>query len=390
MISLQPSRAWWEVNWLYKSTRCWRKGATPVNNQILSQEEIDALLKGNGDHSLTAFERDALGEIGNIAFGAAATALSSLLNRRIELNTPNVDLVTMEQLRQENPGNCVMTEVDYKKGLVGSNFMILQMIDAAIIADLMMGGDGSNPKSEINEMELSAVGEAMNVMMGSASTSMSTLFARRVEIDPPRVYIKDLTESDASLAPASQGDLVRVSFQFFVEELIDSRLMLLIPLEFAREMAGCLSQEFAMASAAAEVAEVAETEPVQEEPPKAAAPPPPPATEKPASSSVVVQPVQFTPITPAPSSRENGNIGLLMDVMLQLSVELGGTRMKIKDILELGIGSIVELDRLAGEPVDILVNGKLIAKGEVVVIDENFGVKVTDILNPIERVNSLQ
>lgn len=361
-----------------------------MNNQILSQEEIDALLKGNGDHSLTAFERDALGEIGNIAFGAAATALSSLLNRRIELNTPNVDLVTMEQLRQENPGNCVMTEVDYKKGLVGSNFMILQMIDAAIIADLMMGGDGSNPKSEINEMELSAVGKAMNVMMGSASTSMSTLFARRVEIDPPRVYIKDLTESDASLAPASQGDLVRVSFQFFVEELIDSRLMLLIPLEFAREMAGCLSQEFAMASAAAEVAEVAETEPVQEEPPKAAAPPPPPATEKPASSSVVVQPVQFTPITPAPSSRENGNIGLLMDVMLQLSVELGGTRMKIKDILELGIGSIVELDRLAGEPVDILVNGKLIAKGEVVVIDENFGVKVTDILNPIERVNSLQ
>ena len=167
-------------------------------------------------------------------------------------------------------------------------------------------------------------------------------------------------------------------------------MMLLIPLEFAREMAGCLSQEFAMASAAAEVAEVAETEPVQEEPPKAAAPPPPPATEKPASSSVVVQPVQFTPITPAPSSRENGNIGLLMDVMLQLSVELGGTRMKIKDILELGIGSIVELDRLAGEPVDILVNGKLIAKGEVVVIDENFGVKVTDILNPIERVNSLQ
>lgn len=355
-----------------------------MSNQILSQEEIDALLKGNGDHSLTAFERDALGEIGNIAFGAAATALSSLLNRRIELNTPNVDLVTMEQLKQENPGACVLTEVDYKKGLAGSNFMILQMIDAAIIADLMMGGDGANPKSEINEMELSAVGEAMNVMMGSASTSMSTLFARRVEIDPPRVYIKDMNEPDVDLAPASQGDLVRASFQFFIEDLIDSRLMLLIPLEFARDMADCLNQETMIS----QPAPVAAKAPDAGRPQAAAGSPA--ATEMSASSSVMVQPVQFAPIAPMPTGRETGNIGLLMDVTLQLSVELGGARMKIKDILELGVGSIVELDRLAGEPVDILVNSKLIAKGEVVVIDENFGVKVTDILNPIERVNSLQ
>lgn len=354
-----------------------------MNNQILSQEEIDALLKGNGDHSLTAFERDALGEIGNIAFGSAATALSSLLNRRIELNTPSVDLVTMEQLKQENPGACILTEVDYKKGLTGSNFMILQMIDASIIGDLMMGGDGSSPKTEISEMELSAVGEAMNVMMGSASTSMSTLFGRRVEIDPPRVNIKDLAEPEAVLAPASEGDLVRVSFQFFIEDLIDSRMMLLIPLEFAREMADCMNQETQPAPAPTPTA----SKTVEQD---RVANPPPASPEPSVSPSVMVQPVQFTPIAPTPSSRENGNIGLLMDVTLQLSVELGGARMKIKDILELGIGSIVELDRLAGEPVDILVNGKLIAKGEVVVIDENFGVKVTDILNPIERVNSLQ
>lgn len=348
-------------------------------NQILSQEEIDALLKGNGeDHSLTMFERDALGEIGNISFGTASTALSTLLNRRIELNTPSVDMVSVDQLRQECPTTCVTVEVDYKRGLTGSNFMVLHSIDAAVIADLMMGGDGSNPRSEITEMELSAVGEAMNVMIGSAATSMSALFGQRVEIQPPRVATQDLSQSDFSFLPGADGDLVRVSFQLFIEDLVDSRMMLLIPLGFAREMADCLTQEQPAAPAPA---------PPVSPPPQTAAPLPTPTVPTPA---VTVQPVQFAPIAPMPSGRESGNIGLLMDVPLQLSVELGSTRMKIKEILELGVGSIVELERLAGEPVDILVNGKLIAKGEVVVIDENFGVKVTDILNPMERVNSLQ
>ena len=351
-----------------------------MGNQILSQEEIDALLKGNGDdQSLTMFERDALGEIGNIAFGSASTALSSLLNRRIELNTPTVEMVTPDQIRQENPNSCIVVEVDYKKGLSGSNFMVLQSIDAAIIADLMMGGDGSNPKTEITEMELSAVGEAMNVMIGSAATSMSTLFSRRVEIDPPRASVQDLSESDLSFLPAGD-DLVRVSFQFFIDQLVDSRLMLLIPIHFAREMADCLAEETTPQQTNSPAMNETISRP-------SVSPPPSPEVSMP---SVTVQPVQFAPIGPNASARESGNIGLLLDVPLQLSVELGSTRMKIKEILELGVGSIVELERLAGEPVDILVNGKLIAKGEVVVIDENFGVKVTDILNPMERVNSLQ
>lgn len=347
-------------------------------NQILSQEEIDALLKGNGeDQSLSMLERDALGEIGNIAFGTASTALSTLLNRRIELNTPAVDMVSVDQLRQECPTTCVTVEVDYKKGLSGSNFMVLQSLDAAIIADLMMGGDGSNPKSEITEMELSAIGEGMNVMIGSAATSMSTLFGQRVEIQPPRVVTRDLSQSDLSFLPGSDGDLVRVSFQLYIENLVDSRMMLLIPLGFAREMADCLTQQQPVTATASSM-DFGQASPMAASPPM------------PTTPAVTVQPVQFAPIAAMGSAKESGNIGLLMDVPLQLSVELGSTRMKIKEILELGVGSIVELERLAGEPVDILVNGKLIAKGEVVVIDENFGVKVTDILNPMERVNSLQ
>jgi flagellar motor switch protein FliN/FliY len=362
-----------------------------LSNQILSQDEIDALLNGSGndDHSLTSLERDALGEIGNIAFGTASTALSALLNKRIELNTPTVDVVTFDQLRQENPMPCVTVEVDYKKGLSGSNFMVIQTIDAAIIADLMMGNDGSSPKAEITEMELSAIAEAMNVMMGSASTSMSTLFGERVEIEPPRVAEHSLCDSEFAFPGESDEAIVRVSFRLLIEELVDSSIMLLIPFEFARDMAENLMKE-PSASPPPVQQTVPQSQPTPP-PTNFSVPPPTPVTDTPQMRpAVTVQPVQFTPITPAPSSRENGNIGILMDVPLQLSVELGSTRMKIKEILELGMGSIIELDRLAGEPVDILVNGKLIAKGEVVVIDENFGVKVTDILSPVDRVNSLQ
>jgi flagellar motor switch protein FliN/FliY len=282
---------------------------------------------------------------------------------------------------------CITAEVDYKRGLSGSNFMVIQTIDAAIIADLMMGNDGSNPKTEISEMELSALGETMNVMMGSASTSMSTLFGERVEIDPPRVNERNFDDPEFVFPGDPDEAIARVSFRLVIENLVDSSIMLLIPFEFARNMAENLTKEPSVAPPP--VQQAAPAPPVQ---PTSYSPPPSmPQMDAPSPRpAVTVQPVQFAPITPATSTRENGNIGLLMDVPLQLSVELGSTRMKIKEILELGMGSIIELDRLAGEPVDILVNGKLIAKGEVVVIDENFGVKVTDILSPVDRVNSLQ
>lgn len=349
-------------------------------SEMLSQEEIDALLKDDSSE-ITSAEEDALGEIGNIAFGSGSTALSLLLNRRVELNTPTVDVTNMRQLIVDHPTPCVCAEVDYLTGLKGSNLLLVEIPDAAIIADLMLGGDGIDPKMKLGEMELSAIGEAMNQMIGKASTAMSSMFDMRVEIAPPKTSILDLNDAEqVNELFSEENKIVRIHFRLIIEGLVNSKIMLIIPYDFAREMALNLIKKGS---------DGRDEETLQQA--QVAASMPEPARSMPGGGGPqTVQPVQFGPITPSPVPRGGGNLNLLLDVPLQVSVELGNTRMKIKEILDLGIGSVIELDRLAGEPVDILVNGKLIAKGEVVVIDENFGVKITDIVSPLERVNNLQ
>ncbi|NLY88912.1 MAG: flagellar motor switch phosphatase FliY [Firmicutes bacterium] len=352
-----------------------------MSNERLSQEEINALL--NDDPvEITPMEKDAMGEIGNIAFGSGATALSLLLNKRVKLTTPTVTITTMRQLIKEHPTPCVAAEVAYIKGLQGTNLLLLEIEDAAVIADLMQGGDGSAPKMELEEMEISAIGEAMNQMIGKASTSMSSLFNTRVEIAPPKTRILDLDEAEQiDEALSDNRKIAKISFRLEINKLVDSSLMLIIPLDLGREMAASLLKE--------------------EEKPEPAVTPGPDLHEeeglqplvgpvKSQEEEAIIQPVQFAPISPSQSPQEKSNLNLLLDVPLQISVELGSTRMRIKEILELGMGSIVELDRLAGEPVDVLVNGKIFARGEVVVIDENFGIKITDIVSPVARINNLQ
>ncbi|NLM37073.1 MAG: flagellar motor switch phosphatase FliY [Firmicutes bacterium] len=346
-----------------------------MSNEMLSQEEINALLNEE-TAELTPMEKDALGEIGNIAFGSGATALSLLLNRRVELNTPNVELSELSELIRKYPKPCLAAEVDYTTGLQGTNLLIIQMHDAAVIADLMLGGDGTSPNAELGEMEISAVAEAMNQMIGKASTSMSSLFELRVEIAPPRTRILSMKNVEEFNSEFVKDNLVAVVyFRLVIEGLVDSQIMLVIPYHFAREMAKTLI-------------DANEQEPVEgkmaEQPKENRSKP----VERKADGSV--RSVQFKTLEPTPPIEGPSNLDLLLDVALELSVELGSTKMRIKEILELGIGSVIELDRLAGELVDILVNGKLIAKGEVVVIDENFGVKITDIISPFERVNNLQ
>ncbi|NLW47786.1 MAG: flagellar motor switch phosphatase FliY [Firmicutes bacterium] len=397
-----------------------------MDRQILTQEEINALLKGDeGDSSqLTPMQTDALGEIGNISYGTASTALSELLNKRVIIDTPTVILSTQKALKEQHPVPYVLVEVDYKKGLTGSNVLILKVSDALVIADLMMGKDGSNPKQTLEQLELSAVGESMNQMVGNAATSLSTLFRQRIDVDPPRIKVVDLASDSESIIRDVDLDnqIVVVSFKLQIDGLVDSELMLVISYDLAIELADKLIEETQVAttlvteSVAPVVEEVparvnsVETpefqqpippqpsqpvmEPVTNTQPVNTAPTPAPVnysynrTE--VRSPVMVQPAQFGPIGNGKTGKETGNIGLILDVPLQVTVELGGTRMKIKDILDLGIGSIIELDKLAGDPVDVYVNGKMIAKGEVVVIDENFGIKITDIISPLERANTLQ
>ena len=378
-----------------------------MERQILSQEEINALLRDSEisetaetGEQLSPLQKDALGEIGNISYGTASTALSDILKKRVVIDTPTVRVTTQREIKEEHPVPYVIVEVNYKRGLSGSNVLILKVSDSAVIADLMMGGDGSNPSDDLSEMELSAVGEAMNQMVGSACTSLSTLLNKRIDIEPPRVEKVNLSEDKPFMR---YQDLK-------IEELIDSEIMLLMPFRLGVDLADSLLALTEPAAPAATVAPAPAQTPVSAPVPPLAqpaqsnpaaaygmAPPPsanmpPPAPPEPRQQPVMVQSAQFSPLGAAKSGREmsSGNIGLIMDVPLQVTVELGSTRMKIKEILELGLGSIIELDKLAGDPVDVLVNGKLIAKGEVVVIDENFGIKITDIISPLERASTLQ
>ena len=415
----------------------------------LTQEEIDALLNGGvstpaaddpapaeepaassalpGD-LLSDMEKDALGEIGNISMGSAATTLSVLLGHKVNITTPDVSLDTMSTIQNQYPMPYLIVEVGYVIGINGNNILAIQASDASIIADLMMGGDGLNPQEELNEIHMSAVGEAMNQMMGTVATSLSTMFNKKIDISPPKVNLIDLGAEDKVTELVQNDDPVaKISFRMEVEGLIDSEIMQILPLDVAKEMVSFLmgggaqpepEPEPVAAPAPAPAPAAAAPAPAPATPapaPAPQAPPPPPQYAAPpqqpmyaappmaqpvyaapgyAQTNVVapsmpVQAAQFAPLTNEPMEVNAANISLIKDVPLQVTVELGRTKKSIREILEFSTGSIIELDKLAGEPVDIHVNGQLTAKGEVVVIDENFGVRITEIVSPLERVQAL-
>lgn len=412
------------------------------NDDMLSQDEINALLSGmdeddddggtetesadsdgesakvNPGDYLSDIEVDALGEIGNISFGSSATALSTLLNQKVDITTPKVSVIKKSDLEKEFPKPHVAVSVTYTAGFEGLNLLVIKTSDASIIADLMMGNDGTNASDEMGDMELSAVQEAMNQMMGSASTSMSTIFNKKVDISPPDIEMMDLAENPEAINIPGEDVLVQISFNLQVGNLIDSRIMQLLTVSFAKDMVDQLmnpsnGEEIQEAPAKSQTAQT-EPEPAPEPEPQQQsqthqASPSQPAAQQPPQQQQQAQPQQISQrqmapgreanVQPAafssfeaPSLNENEqrNLDLLMDIPLEVTVELGRTKRSIKEILELGQGSIVELDKLAGEPVDILVNQRLIAKGEVVVIDENFGVRVTDIVSQAERLKQLK
>ena len=418
-----------------------------MGNGMLSQEEIDALLRGTletdsdqepdqeldqnqetptMESSLDAMEIDALGEIANISMGTAATTLSQLLGKKVDITTPKVDVTTSDQIRKDYPIPSVICDVKYKAGIEGSNLLILSQRDGSVIVDLMMGGDGKNPAPGLSELQISGISEAMNQMMGSAATSMSTMFNAMVDITPPNLVLNDLSmENDVIQGFLSLNEpLVRISFRMVVEDVIDSILIQVIPLSVARGMVNKLMSVMSGGSSAAPAAQTAvHTQPApisyqtppQSPRPTYEAPPyqmpndypsfgsaqpyaqggtqggyyPPPSNYSPGPTTPV-QPAQFAPLQPGIPMVQPDNLSLILDVPLQISVELGRAKKTIKEILEMGPGSVIELDRLAGESVDMIVNGKLIAKCEVVVINETFGIRITDIVHPMERMNSLK
>ena len=414
-----------------------------MSDDMISQEEIDALLNGGAvpdaggdavpagtseapaadssssqlDDVLTEMEKDALGEIGNISMGSAATTLSVLLGHKVNITTPTVSVATMSIIKEQYPMPYLIVEVGYTVGIDGNNVLAIQAQDAAIIADLMMGGDGTNPDTQINEIAMSAVGESMNQMMGTVATSLSTMFNKKIDISPPKVNLIDLGSEEKVTELVGQNEpVVRTSFRMEVDGLIDSEIMQILPIPVAKEMVealtGSTNAEEPEPEPAPQAAAPAAPAPAPAPAAPAAAPAPAPAAPPPAAApammaappaggygmamqphvatNVPVQSAQFTPLAAQPVQVNDANIGLILDVPLSVTVELGRTKKSIKEILEITTGSIVELDKLAGEPVDIMVNGKFLAKGEVVVIDENFGVRITEIASPAERAAKLQ
>jgi len=371
-----------------------------MDEQLLSPEEIRELTKtvqNDDDLSITQEERDALGEIGNISMGTSATTLYSLLRNKVVITTPRVHITNIQELKATYPIPFISIEVSYTEGLHGSNLMIIKEDDAKMIADLMMGGDGTNLEAELDDVRMSAVGEAMNQMMGSAATSLSTMLNKDINISPPSLNKINLATDSLEAHFSDDEDIVNISFRMEVGDFFKSEIMQLMPIPFAKTL---VKELYSLSSPSEEVAaaEAVEEDNYQDVPKVSASSQMEPASsqqmihsmplEKP--QKVTVNPVEFPTFDAEPVSNKGHSIDLIMDVPLEITVELGRTIKTIKEILDFAPGTIVELDKISGEPVDILVNGKFIAKGEVVVIDENFGVRITDIINSADRVKNLQ
>ena len=412
-----------------------------MDGGILSQDEINALLAGmdlsndtpadneatetnafssSDSDTLTEIEKDAIGEVANISMGTSATTLYSLVNRRVDITTPTVNIVKWDELLDTYDRPCVFIKINYTTGLDGSNILILKEADVKIITDLMMGGDGTNIDGELGELHLSAISEAMNQMMGSSATSLSSMLGKTIDISPPEASLIDINDFNKGeeLSSFLSGTFVSIQFRMQIGDLIDSTILQLYPLEFARELYQIfMNNQTSEAPKKDTPKEAPKEEPKMDKtqdntqtfannapygaptgmPEQAPpypnmgyqAPPmgyqmPPMGYQMPPfpQGNVNVSPAQFQTFSqPTVSANSPENINLIMDVPLEVTVELGRTKKSIADILDFAPGTIIELDKIAGEPIDVLVNGKFVAKGEVVVIEESFGIRITEIIN---------
>lgn len=426
-----------------------------MSNNFLSQEEINALLSGESTDSednnvssdvnedmedaITETDKDLLGEIGNISMGSASTALYQLINQQVNITTPVVSVTTLKEIKEGFETPNIVLDIEYIAGIVGRNILIIKTYDGLVISNLMMGGDGKvTDVHELSELEISAVSEAMNQMIGSAATSMATMFGRKVDISPPtsKVVTDDLVPISDSI-PEDQP-IVKVSFKMTIGDIVDSNIMQIFPIETAKNIVAIMTGEDSGDKTNEQQPEKPKEEPIVN---KEIHTQPEPQIQQTVSEQQMqyeqpqmqmqqqqyvpqqqmqgygqpqmqsymqqpqmygggqvqqyAQPVEvhqaaFEPLTPQNSVPPIKNIDLIMDVPLDISVVLGRTKKSIQDILNLGAGSLIELDKLAEEPVEILVNGKQIALGEVVVVDENFGVRITSIVSNVERLKSLK
>jgi len=379
-----------------------------MSDGSLSQDEIDALLQGTdsiemdtgagpASSPLSDREKTAFQEMLRGVTESQGSNLSILTGKTVSIGDPTVKVRPPSELTSGQPEDIVDVRVDLTDGIQGEHSYIVPATLAGTIAGLMMG----QPGGELDEASLSAVAEAFSQITGTAATAIGNQVGRMVKTAPP-----DLKQVTRQQVRVPQGDYcVTVEYPVSIEGASTATLTEVFSLSLAKEILSLSSGGAAGVEDAFAQAPSAQQAPSRQAP-RAAQQQQPNfggqsgyqqtfgqafggAGQGPGAAPPNVQPVQFANLQPVPMGAEQGNIGLLMDVYMEMSVELGRTRKRIKDILGIGEGTIIELDKLAGEPVDILVNHKLIAKGEVVVIDENFGVRVTEIVSQIDRMNEL-
>ncbi len=330
---------------------------------------------------LSEDEKDALGEIGNICMGTSATTLSSLLGKRVVITTPRVTISKGQEYLREFEKPVVATEVTYTQGLDGHNVFVLKKEDALSITGLLMGGASS--EEEISELYLSAMSEVMNQMVGSSSTALADILHVHVNISPP-VTTEFVVEDQVIGKVFSDDMLVRINFRMEIEDLLESNIMQLMPFAFGKKLAGSLLSGEKQKQAEHEAKPIADDfskresmEKRMEEPMVKRAP----NDEKKAMELKTAKFQSFDESFDQLANVSQQNIDLIIDVPLQVTVVLGKTKKSIREILDLGMGSVIVLDRLAGEMVDVLVNGKAFARGEVVVIDDNYGIRITEMMS---------
>lgn len=368
--------------------------------------------------ALSDMQLDAIGEIMNISMGSAATAVSELLNAKVWITTPQVSIVQASQLNYGRLEPAICVKIEYIKGLSGSNLMILKQDDVQLILNQLMGRPPViSPDFEFDELNISAVSEVMNQMMGASSTALAEFLGMGIDISTPTPYI--LSEVNiADLQSYEQTDMVAsINFDLTIDGVIKSEFISVLDIELAATLA-----DRVLGGAESSASVQPEPAPVQPEPAPQPAPSPMPTPQpaapvqpqpqpqpmpdmyaqqyygypnQPMYNQPPMQPMmqpqpavnyrnaqlaQFDNFETPLGTEQKENLQLLMDVPLQISVEIGSTKKKIKDILEFSQGTIIELERQAGAPVDVMVNGNLIARGDVVVIDDNFAVRITEIV----------
>lgn len=382
----------------------------------------------------SSYEIDAVGEILNISMGSAATAVSELLNAKVWITTPQVSVVKAADLNYDRLEPAICVKIVYVSGISGQNMMVLKQDDVQLILNQLMGNPlVVSPDFEFDEMNISAVSEVMNQMMGASATALSDLLGISVDISTPTPYLIEQTNFCQLAELDPDETIVAVTFNLSVDGVMNSEFMSVMSVDLAKSLSDKMIEKFhgdeAEAQPAKQPAPAPAAQPALAAPQSAPAPAPQPAAPAPQPDPAqgMAQPQQPAPGAypyppqgqpaypgygyqnqyaaygayppPVPPvniqnaqlhqfdamdfglpTDQQDNLKLLMGVPLEISVEIGTAKRKVKDILEFTQGTIIELERQAGAPVDVVVNGNLIARGDVVVIDDNFAVRITEIV----------